>query len=107
MNIYEKNKFIISNDMKKESCISVNIYEKNKFIVSNTKHIGNKSNTALESKYSYRPSQMHLHLMNEMKFRLFGEIDGTSKIMFHKHALIMILGIPQACTLTIYMHSEN
>ena len=27
---------------------------KNKFIVSNTKHIENKSYTALESKYSYK-----------------------------------------------------
>ena len=43
---------------------------KNKFIVSNTKHIENKSYTALESKYSYRSSQMHLHLMNDMNFRL-------------------------------------
>ena len=39
-------KFIISNDKKKEPCSSVNIYEKkkkkHKSIVSNTKHIGKK-----------------------------------------------------------------
>ena len=58
---------------KKEPCSSVNIYEKknkHKFIVSNTKHIEKKSYTALESKYSYRSSKIHLHLMNEMHFRL-------------------------------------
>ena len=67
---------------KKEPCSSVNIYEKkkqtkkkqtnkHKFIVSYTKHIEKKkSYTALESKYSYRSSKIHLHLMNEMHFRL-------------------------------------
>ena len=44
--------------------------QQHKFIVSNTKHIEKKSYTALESKYSYRSSKIHLHLLNEMHFRL-------------------------------------
>ena len=46
------------------------IFMKNKFTLSKTKHIENKPYMALESKYSYRSSKMHLHLMNEMNFRL-------------------------------------
>ena len=66
-------KIIVSNDKEKRVMqFSEYLREKNKFIVSNTKCIANKAYTALESKYSYRSSQMHsgLHLMNEMNFRL-------------------------------------
>ena len=58
MNIYEKKK----KTTKKKTT--------HKFILSNTKHIEKKSYTVLESKYSYRSSKIHLHLMNEMHFRL-------------------------------------
>ena len=64
-----------------KTCISVNIYEKKKNIVSNTKHIENKSYTALESKYSYRSSQMLLHLMDERHFRLLKSTAHQKRIL--------------------------
>ena len=76
MNIYGK-KINISNDKKKRAMqFSEYLWKtkQHKFIVSNKKHIEKqskkKSYTALESKYSYRSSKIHLHLKNEMHFRL-------------------------------------
>ena len=63
---------------------------KHKFIVSNTKHIENKSYTALENKYSYRSSKIQLYLQNEMNFRLLKRWQLTVNSKFNVFWLLTV-----------------
>ena len=79
----------------------MNIYEKKSFIVNtcNTKHIENKSYTALEKNTATGYLKCnYTWWRDELKIV---EIDGTSKARF-----IMILGIPQADPLR-YPNRQN